>query len=303
MGWSDKEAIDHCFMTLKWEVLFPLAFKGSEYLREETKAVIFRIPGSSLELAIPPAKQSAKESAAKAVSCYVPFTSCGGQRFPEKDVNDCILKADIEVREEYPRIDGKNINSALLVQDRAPSLVPSARPRLVHIGSKEAFKILIKWLIDEDSSSALELKAAAEEIDADPLCKDIPGTQREALIFARIGQGRYREGLMKIWGSRCAVTGCAISDVLTASHAKPWKNSTNKERLDPYNGFLLAASIDRLFDRGLISFMDGGELLVGNALTDDDLKSIGLTKGNRLKRVDPRNIPYLEYHRQKHGFV
>lgn len=232
------------------------------------------------------------------MSCHVPFISIGGHPFPREDIKRYILNADIKVEKDYE--DGGGINTG--VSNNAPSLSITKNTRLVHVGSKEAFNTLIMWLTDEGSISALGIKAASEEIDADPLCKDIPITVRDALISARIGQGKYRQDLMKIWGGRCAVTGCAISKVLIASHTKSWKISTNEERLDPYNGFLLAASVDRLFDRGLISFMDSGELLVDKELNDDDLKSIGLTRSDRLKNIDPRNIPYLQYHREKYRF-
>jgi len=39
---------------------------------------------------------------------------------------------------------------------------------------------------------------------------------------------------------------------LVASHCKPWRDSTNGERLDGENGLLLTQSIDHLFDRGFI---------------------------------------------------
>lgn len=39
----------------------------------------------------------------------------------------------------------------------------------------------------------------------------------------------------------------------TASHIKPWRKCSNKERLDPQNGLLLTARINALFDCGLIS--------------------------------------------------
>jgi len=50
---------------------------------------------------------------------------------------------------------------------------------------------------------------------------------------ARLGQGRFREGLMGVWGGRCAVTGVDLPPLLTASHIKPWRAASNPERLDP----------------------------------------------------------------------
>ncbi len=81
-------------------------------------------------------------------------------------------------------------------------------------------------------------------------------TTRKCLIDARLGQGQFRVDVEKLWRGACGVTGCRISAVLRASHIKPWSQSNNKERLDPENGILLAAHIDALFDRGLITFLE-----------------------------------------------
>jgi len=39
---------------------------------------------------------------------------------------------------------------------------------------------------------------------------------------------------------------------LVASHTKPWRDSTNEERLNGENGLLLTPTIDHLFDKGFI---------------------------------------------------
>lgn len=64
---------------------------------------------------------------------------------------------------------------------------------------------------------------------------------KEALVQARIGQGAYRADLMKVWNDRCAVTACAIPEMLRASHVKTWRVSDNAERLDSENGLILSA--------------------------------------------------------------
>ncbi len=154
-----------------------------------------------------------------------------------------------------------------------------------------------------DELSDLTRRVAAEEIDADPGCLDIPATTRTALVEARIGQGVYRAGLMALWESQCALTGCVLPQVLVASHAKPWRLSSNKERLDAYNGLLLAAHVDRLFDSGLISFNDDGHMLAKPEVTDSVLASLGLTPASRLRFVKARHRPYLRQHRLHHGFT
>lgn len=89
--------------------------------------------------------------------------------------------------------------------------------------------------------------------------------------------------------------------VLVASHAKSWASSTNAERLDEYNGLILAASIDRLFDAGLISFSDDGRLLHKTVL-GSELVAIGLADESRLRFVSGRHRPFLAAHRKQHGF-
>ena len=77
------------------------------------------------------------------------------------------------------------------------------------------------------------------------------GTEVERMVRQRIGQQNFRQALMTYWGGACAVTGIDVSDVLRASHIKPWAEcATDAERLDVFNGFLLSANLDALFDKG-----------------------------------------------------
>lgn len=91
---------------------------------------------------------------------------------------------------------------------------------------------------------------------------DIGPTIKKALVNARVGQGKFRADVLKLWNGRCAVSGCYTADVLRASHIKPWRDSTNEERLDPRNGLALAATWDALFDAGLITFDEAGSALI-----------------------------------------
>lgn len=126
---------------------------------------------------------------------------------------------------------------------------------------------------------------------------DLPSdsTTRKALIDARLGQGKFRKSLIRYWGS-CAVTGVANLAMLRASHAKPWKFSTNDERLDVYNGVLLTANLDAAFDAGLITFEDSGDIRIGRKFTD--AAAFGINADMRLRRVDAAHARYLQYHRE-----
>ncbi|MGH1359913.1 MAG: HNH endonuclease [Burkholderiaceae bacterium] len=122
-------------------------------------------------------------------------------------------------------------------------------------------------------------------------------TERNALRTSRIGQGVFRDGVFRLWGA-CAVTGYSRPTVLLASHIKPWRDSTNIERLDPHNGLLLQPTIDKLFDRGLVSFDDAGKLIRASSFTTDELAWLGVDPDASLRRLPERTIRYLRYHRE-----
>lgn len=121
-------------------------------------------------------------------------------------------------------------------------------------------------------------------------------TTRSALVDARLGQGRFRRELLRRWGGACAVTGCRVGAVLRSSHCKPWRDSDNRERLDSHNGLVLTATLDALFDAGLISFEDSGEMLVSAALLLEERAALGLP-AKLLRRPGARLSGYLLHHR------
>ncbi|HBQ3797880.1 TPA: HNH endonuclease, partial [Salmonella enterica subsp. enterica serovar Senftenberg] len=71
---------------------------------------------------------------------------------------------------------------------------------------------------------------------------------------------------------------------------------TGKERLDPFNGIILAAHIDLLFDQGWLSFNDDGEILLSNELNPNIASQLELPK--KIKKFPLESIYYLEWHRK-----
>ena len=59
--------------------------------------------------------------------------------------------------------------------------------------------------------------------------------------------------LLAAYGRRCAVTGCAIGELLEAAHILPYEHH-GKLSNHVQNGLLLRADIHTLFDRQLIEF-------------------------------------------------
>ncbi len=145
-------------------------------------------------------------------------------------------------------------------------------------------------------------QAVTAELSALPA--GMAGTEVERLVRQRVGQDKFRTAMLDYWGGACAVTGVAIPAVLRASHAKPWAECTSDaERLDVFNGFLLSANLDALFDRFLISFDHNGEIMVAPVLAGTDLRPLGVAAGMKLRWLNPLHGPYLAQHRARlrHG--
>jgi len=132
--------------------------------------------------------------------------------------------------------------------------------------------------------------------------KVIPGsTEAVREVVQRVGQDVFRQALIAYWGGRCAVTGLTLAEVLRASHIKPWAEcETDEERLDVFNGLLLAPHLDALFDKGLITFSDDGRMIYSRQLEYEHRQRLGLD--DRLLRNVPlsdRHLKYLAWHRSK----
>jgi hypothetical protein len=130
------------------------------------------------------------------------------------------------------------------------------------------------------------------------LGSDVDETMKQRLVNARLGQGGFREALIEIWDGKCALTECNIQPVLRASHIKAWRASNNRERLDPANGLLLAASIDALFDKCLITFTASGRVKANPSLSKEGLANLGLRPGHRVE-LDKRTERYMGWHRDE----
>jgi hypothetical protein len=121
-------------------------------------------------------------------------------------------------------------------------------------------------------------------------------TEKKYLSTARVGQGQFRQKLLRAYGKVCPVTGILNPELLIASHIKPWKVCNNSERLDSHNGILLSAMVDRLFDSGLISFSERGKMLVSPRLSQHDRGKCGIA-GCTAIAFSKESLRYLEYHR------
>ena len=129
--------------------------------------------------------------------------------------------------------------------------------------------------------------------------RTLPATTRVALIKARIGQGLFRHNVASL-EHRCRITGVTYPPHLFASHIKPWRESTNEERLNGENGLLLTPSIDHLFDRGFISFEDNGELLISDIAHKRSVQRMGVDTEHvvRVGKFSEGQKSFLAHHRR-----
>ena len=131
--------------------------------------------------------------------------------------------------------------------------------------------------------------------------KDIPETEKEAVIKARKGQGQFRDDVIKLHG-KCPFTGVNNPAFLRAGHIKPWsKCHNNHERLDPLNGIPLTPVADQLFDQGFVTFDSGGRAVFSVLILPKEIAAMGIdvAKEYRMKILDPKQVEYLEFHREK----
>jgi putative restriction endonuclease len=118
-------------------------------------------------------------------------------------------------------------------------------------------------------------------------------TKKSNLVKSRIGQGTFRQKLLSYW-TACAVTGFKGISLLVASHIKPWRASSNAERMDTYNGLLLVPNLDKAFDAGLITFEANGHIKISPLLTEPE--KLGITS-SMVVPLSPLHEPFMNFHR------
>ncbi|GGC69247.1 hypothetical protein GCM10011504_53930 [Siccirubricoccus deserti] len=106
---------------------------------------------------------------------------------------------------------------------------------------------LAAWIAEASPPLGVD-QADDEAFDPD----SIEEVRRRALraIRVRRGQPAFRAALLQTYAGRCAITGCAVPDVLEAAHIVPYQGLLTNHVT---NGLLLRADLHTLFDCGLIA--------------------------------------------------
>lgn len=135
-----------------------------------------------------------------------------------------------------------------------------------------------------------------EDIHAVEADASIPETQRLQLAKARIGQGLFRKRVLLL-GQNCRVTGVDDSRLLIASHIKPWKDASNAERINGYNGIMLSPHVDALFDGKLMTFEDDGRIHLHSSLPKNVLQRWSIDPSQRVEAFQSEHAAFLKHHR------
>ena len=119
-----------------------------------------------------------------------------------------------------------------------------------------------------------------DDFDPEKISKDKEKIFRS--VSYRRGQKKFRDNLLRIYDSKCVMSGCKEKEVLQAAHILPYTDAeTNK--ID--NGLLLRADLHNLFDLYLISINPKDfTILVSREIKDSDYRKL---HGKKIKM--PKN--------------
>jgi len=135
-----------------------------------------------------------------------------------------------------------------------------------------------------------------------PFDESLSPTEIKSVVKVRLRQAEFKANLFSLWGG-CSLCKCEIDPkYLVASHIVPWAKSTDEQKVSCYNGLLLPANYDYLFDRHLISFSETGELLpIANqpSILDSLYKTLGIDRASKLADLHSEMQPYMTKHREQ----
>jgi len=123
--------------------------------------------------------------------------------------------------------------------------------------------------------------------------------KKQEISKARVGQGKYRELLLEQCHF-CPITMISDERLLIASHIKPWAASSDDEKIDPYNGYMLSPMYDKLFDRGFITFTENRHIILSEFISSFTWKQIGIRNDTFINAlpIDDKRIEYLKFHHE-----
>lgn len=213
-------------------------------------------------------------------------------------------KVDISYVEPNQNIKPKDYMELLapLLPEKYSPIRPDGTGNQVYLASipEEMGKVLMD-LVDSPeltmpviNLSELKVNPEEQEIIVDVTMSDV---QKATMILARRGQGKFRERVQMI-EKECRVTGVSSSQLLIASHIKPWSKSEPIEKLDGNNGLFLSPHVDKLFNDGFITFTKQGKLEVASGFDLEVLNNWGIDPLRNYGKFNSEQNYFLEHHQE-----
>lgn len=102
-----------------------------------------------------------------------------------------------------------------------------------------------------DGPLATDLQETEPQVEPfDPVSQEDARQRVLAAVVRRRGQRKFRAGLLRVYGGKCAISGCAVEAILEAAHVTPYLGPDTNALS---NGILLRADLHTLWDLGLIA--------------------------------------------------
>lgn len=147
----------------------------------------------------------------------------------------------------------------------------------------------------EEQSFQENALSIVHDIDSDLDEKKLEGKERLSVAKFRVNQNVFRKELLRRY-KKCCLCCVSNSDLLIASHIKPWNDAKPHEKLDFDNGLLLCPNHDKLFDSGYITFNDYGTIIISDKLSSIDRLFTNVKEDMNIS-LSYKSLEYMKYHR------
>lgn len=224
----------------------------------------------------------------------------------EKAASDCGFELSPELVEDGLKLSSAQFPESITVQPMGNDVfkLDASVPMLLPVAHEGAGAQTVHgWhtlyqVLDKAAATARTMPNRVAQKFHQVTAKLPKSTEAERWVVQRVGQDLFRGALLDYWQGRCCVTGLAVPELLRASHIKPWARcDTDEERLDVFNGLLLAPHLDALFDGGWVTVQLDGSLMFSTKLAADARQLLGIQDGIVVNGLAGAHQHYLNFHR------